>query len=159
MNPETDVLNGGCLCGRTRYTLRTAQREGYFCHCRMCQLAFGSLFAPWLNVARSEIGWSGEPPQWYRSSKFAERAFCRHCGTPLHFRFLDGERIDVSIGSLDHPERITPVEHFAVESRVANWHEPKGLKEERLDEHAPIMNRWKASYGDAPPGADTARST
>lgn len=150
-------LEGGCLCGRTRYALHTAQREGYFCHCRMCQLAFGNLFAPWVNVAAGELRWTGELPQWYRSSKIAERAFCPRCGTPLAFRFLDGDRVDLSIGSLDHPEQIAPVEHFAVESRVQRWFEPQGLTQTRLDTFAPIAERWQKNYGDAPPGVDTAR--
>jgi hypothetical protein len=35
-------LTGGCLCGTHRYEARPRKREGYYCHCRMCQLAFGN---------------------------------------------------------------------------------------------------------------------
>jgi hypothetical protein len=40
---------------------------------------------------------------WYRSSPEAERGFCRRCGSKLFWRQIDGERLDVTMGSLDQP--------------------------------------------------------
>ena len=36
----------------------------------------------------------------------AERGFCRECGTPLSFRYVDKDRIAMSLGSLDDPARV-----------------------------------------------------
>ena len=33
---ETMTLQGGCLCGRSRYEVRPESDEGYYCHCRVC---------------------------------------------------------------------------------------------------------------------------
>lgn len=104
--------------------------------------------SPYLNLRKSEVQWLGEPT-YYASSKIARRGFCSHCGTPLSFEFLDGERMDLSVGSLDDPTAITPTEHFAVESRIANWHAPDGLPESRLDSNERIMQRWRDAYGEA----------
>jgi hypothetical protein len=53
------------------------------------------------------------------SSDEAERGFCARCGTPLTFRYLEGERIAVSIGSLDHPEAFPPADQHGIESRLS----------------------------------------
>ena len=47
-----------------------------------------------------------------------ERGFCRECGTPLTFRYVEQDRICVSIGSLDEPGRIRPEIQYGIESRL-----------------------------------------
>ena len=39
-------LTGGCQCGAVRYCLHEPPADPHICHCRMCQKAFGSFFAP-----------------------------------------------------------------------------------------------------------------
>ena len=142
------ALHGGCLCGAVRYEARPDHREGYYCHCRMCQLAFGNTRAAFINLRQDEVRWTASPPTYYASSKIARRGFCAHCGTPLSFEYLDSERMDLSVGSLDDPAALTPTTHFAVESRIASWHADDGLPGERIDENAKLINRWKQAYGD-----------
>ena len=149
---------GGCLCGAVRYEASPDAMEGYYCHCRMCQLAFGNTRAAFLNLRKDQVCWIGTTPTYYASSKIARRGFCNRCGTPLTFEYLDSQRIDISIGSLDDPSAIKPTTHFSVESRIAAWHADDGLSGERLDEHAKTMARWKSSYGDSViPGVAAAR--
>jgi hypothetical protein len=151
-----EPLTGGCLCGAVRYQARPDHREGYYCHCRMCQLAFGNTRAAYVNLRKDEVSWKS-PPAYYASSKIARRGFCGRCGTPLSFEYLDSERMDLAVGSLDDPAAVTPTMHFAVESRIANWHAPDGLAEQRLDSNERIVQRWRDAYGDAQPGLDTVR--
>lgn len=156
-SPSTlQPLSGGCLCGAVRYEARPDHREGYYCHCRMCQLAFGNTRAAYINLRKDQVRWQS-PPAYYASSKIARRGFCGTCGTPLSFEYLDSERMDLAVGSLDDPAAITPTTHFAVESRIANWHAPDGLAEQRLDSNERIVQRWREAYGDAQPGLETAR--
>ena len=154
------VLTGGCLCGAMRYTASPTHRGGYDCHCRMCQLARGNTRAAFINLRNHEVQWTANPPTLYASSKFAQRGFCGHCGPPLSFECLASEHMDLSVGSLDDPAAITPTTHFAVESRIANWHADDGPPGERLDEHLQLTERWKASYGaGVEPGAGATRQT
>jgi hypothetical protein len=51
-------------------------------------------------------------------SEAAERGFCRDCGTPLFFRYVDKDRISVSLGSLDEPSRVAPANQYGVEGRL-----------------------------------------
>jgi len=150
-------LAGGCLCGGVRYEVRTDHRDGYYCHCRMCQLAVGNTRAAFFNVRKAELRWLSEPAR-YASSKIARRGFCARCGTPLSFEYLDGERIDLTVGSLDDPAALKPTTHFAVESRIAPWHADDGLPGERLDANERINQRWRQAYGDdVAPGLDATR--
>jgi len=152
------ALTGGCLCGGVRYEATPDHREGYYCHCRMCQLAFGNTRAAYVNLRKDQMRWTGQAPTYYVSSKIARRGFCSRCGTPLTFEFLDNDRMDLSVGSLDDPGSVKPTEHFAVESRIAAWHVPDGLKESRLDENQRITQRWRDAYGaDVQPGVEATR--
>jgi hypothetical protein len=155
---DMPTLHGGCLCGRTRYAARSESRDGYYCHCRMCQLAFGNTRAAFLNLRKDALRWLGAPPAYYASSKIARRGHCPTCGTPLCFEYLDAERMDIAVGSLDEPGAVRPTSHFAVESRIAAWHASDGLPEERFDEHQRLLQRWREAYGeDVAPGVEAVR--
>jgi hypothetical protein len=143
------IRPGGCLCGAVRYEAQPDKPEGYYCHCRMCQLAFGNTRAAFLNLRKDQVRWLGSAPAYYASSKFARRGFCQRCGTPLSFEYHESQRMDLSIGSLDDPAAFKPTMHFGVESRFAAWHAEDGLPGERIDEQAKIMGFWKASYGES----------
>ena len=153
------VLTGGCLCGVVRYSANPAQHSGYYCHCRMCQLAFGNTRAAFINLRKDQVQWTAQAPTLYASSKFAQRGFCGRCGTPLSFAYLASDHMDLSVGSFDDPSAITPASHFAIESRIATWHADDGLPGERLDKHLKLTERWKSAYGDdvAPGVAATRR--
>jgi len=155
---DVTALAGGCLCGSVRYEARPESREGYYCHCRMCQLAFGNTRAAFLNLRQDQVRWTTKPPAYYASSKIARRGFCSQCGTPLSFEYLASERMDLAVGSFDEPSLLKPVSHFAVESRIAQWHVPDALPEERLDDNERIVKRWREAYGDSvEPGVEATR--
>ena len=151
-------MTGGCLCGSVRFEARPETREGYYCHCRMCQLAYGNTRAAFINLRKDQVAWTGSGPAYYASSKIARRGFCPHCGTPLSFEYLDSERMDLSVGAFDTPGEIKPTTHFAVETRIEAWHANDGLADERLDQNKKLMDRWKAAYGEATvPGLGATR--
>jgi hypothetical protein len=108
---------GGCQCGAVRYALY-ALPQGSVCHCRMCQKATGGVFAALAKLDKADLAWTRGQPATFRSSPAARRDFCAACGTPLTFRYLDAAHLEVTIGSLDHPEAVPPKLNFGVESRL-----------------------------------------
>jgi hypothetical protein len=74
---ETVIPQGGCQCGVVRYAARSESSDAYYCHCRMCQRAFGHLSGVFCEVERGNLVWEGGEPAYYRSSKIARRGFCR----------------------------------------------------------------------------------
>ena len=111
-------LGGGCLCGATRYECATHLCDVHYCHCRLCQKAFGNVFAVFGSLPAAALSFTRGTPQLYRSTPFAERGFCGMCGTPLTFRYLRSDWIAVSIGSLDRPEKVRPQIHWGIESQI-----------------------------------------
>ena len=118
MNERAPVLTGGCQCGAVRYALYAAPTSADICHCRMCQKAMGNLFVAAASVPLADFAWTRGAPATWQSSAIAERGFCAQCGTPLSFRYLAGERISVTIGSLDQPALVRPTTQIGIESRV-----------------------------------------
>jgi hypothetical protein len=83
-SPSTSTFRGHCLCGDVTITVAGEHypRVGA-CHCRMCQRWSGGLFLCFRAKA-SAVTVTGEVAR-YRSSTFAERAFCPRCGSHLWF--------------------------------------------------------------------------
>lgn len=118
MSERAATITGGCLCGAIRYEASVPLTDVHYCHCRMCQKAFGNLFGVFGSVPRAALRFTAGSPKLYPSSPFAERGFCAACGTPLTFRYLKSDWIAVSIGSLDRPEAVRPEIHWGIESQV-----------------------------------------
>jgi len=116
-NASKSGLTGGCQCGAVRYTLRSEPTHTSICHCRMCQKAFGNYFSALTGVPTDDLVWTKAQPGIFKSSDIVERGFCRDCGTPLTYRQIETDRICISIGSLDHPERVSPEIQYGVESK------------------------------------------
>jgi len=113
-------LTGGCQCGAVRYALYAPPHNVHICHCRMCQKAVGGPFAALAPVRHTDFAWTRGTPATFASSSLALRDFCRDCGTPLSFRYLDSETCSVTIGSLDCPQEVRPETQYGVESRI-DW--------------------------------------
>jgi hypothetical protein len=104
----------------------------------MCQKAFGNYFAPLTGVRPKDFAWTRGEPGVFKSSELVERGFCRDCGTPLSFRYLEKDSIGVSIGSLDEPARIRVEKQYGIESRLpafATLHELPGETTEESTPH------------------------
>ena len=102
-----------------RYALLEQPTGPHICHCRMCQKAFGSFFAPLTGVPLTAFELTRGELAIFKSSDPTERGFCRNCGTPLTIHDVDSPRIAVSIGSLDEPEKVEPKNQYGIEGRLS----------------------------------------
>jgi hypothetical protein len=114
---ETSIT-GGCQCGAVRYRASVVLYNAHICHCRMCQKAVGNAFAALVALPRDALTWTRGSPTAFYSSDLVARGFCAACGTPLFYDFVDGKRINLTIGSLDNPEEFPPLEQFGNEARL-----------------------------------------
>jgi len=107
---------GGCQCGAVRFRVEGELGHASICHCRMCQKAYGNVFAPLVSVREATLTWSKAEPKRFQSSNFVQRGFCPDCGTPLTYEAPDG--VALSIAAFDDPADITPVIQFGTEGRL-----------------------------------------
>jgi hypothetical protein len=120
MNAERKpVFTGGCQCGAVRFAVYAEKpvRIG-LCHCRMCQKAVGGPFISLADVRHEDFAWTRGKPATFRSSTIAERDFCAACATPLSYRQIGGENIELTTGSFDQPERLVPTYATGTESQL-----------------------------------------
>ncbi len=100
---------GGCRCGQIRYEVSGEPDEVLVCHCPDCRRSVGAQSVAWIFLDQTNFRITKGLPAIHRSSPGVERAFCGQCGTTLSWV---GEkqpgRIDVTLGSLDDPERFVP---------------------------------------------------
>jgi hypothetical protein len=91
---------GGCLCGAVRFVAAEAGTHAHACHCRMCRRWGGG---PALGVdAGPSLAWTGAAHvAVYRSSPWAERGFCRVCGTHLFYRLVETGAVNMNAGAFD----------------------------------------------------------
>jgi hypothetical protein len=128
--------SGGCLCGACRYEFEGNPLHAGYCHCDMCKRATGGAFAVLVQANRNALRWTKQQPADYRSSPIAVRGFCPECGSPLFLQYEDDDLIRLTVGSLDHPERILPTGHYGIESRLAWADIGVGLPEEETRERS-----------------------
>jgi len=104
---EKRKMTGRCLCGAVRITAAEVPVEFGACHCGMCRKwgGGGPLFAVHCS---GEIAFDGaENIVRYHSSEWAERAFCKKCGTNLFYRLVDSDEHIFSVGIFDDQSAFT----------------------------------------------------
>ncbi len=96
---------GGCLCGAVRFEITSDVTEAGACHCGMCRKFSGGIYV----AVRVPVGGmtfaSEETLGLYTSSDWAERGFCKTCGSSLFYRMtapgpMQGD-MHVGLGTFD----------------------------------------------------------
>lgn len=98
-NPEatTTTLKGQCLCGAVTLSVQHRAPALAACHCSICRKWGGG---PYLSVeAHQTPAFKGdENIAVYDSSEWAQRGFCRKCGSHLFYRLKEGGFYALSAG-------------------------------------------------------------
>ena len=111
----TGIVTGGCHCASVRYRAKAVPIASYICHCLNCRRATGAPFVGWLSFSYKDFEFiKGQPtryPYCREDGVWAERGFCRRCGTQLTYDRDDADSIDVTTVSLDDPDAFPPDSH------------------------------------------------
>lgn len=99
--------SGGCMCGDVRFEIASDPKETGACHCGMCRKFSGGVYLG-VEVAPADMKITKEDGlAIYTSSAWAERAFCKTCGSSLFYRVTAQGPMKgtchVGLGSFDDP--------------------------------------------------------
>lgn len=102
---ELSVVKGSCLCGAVKLTAQKINHHIGACHCGMCRKWGG---AAYIGVeCNNEVEFTGEENiSIYQSSEWAERGFCKHCGSHLFYRLKSNNHYHVPVGIFDDVENL-----------------------------------------------------
>ncbi|MDY7004232.1 MAG: GFA family protein [Cyanobacteriota bacterium] len=97
---------GSCLCGAVRIFVKTNSKSVAACHCNMCRKWTGGplLAIEWGNQIRFE---GSENISVFNSSEWAERGFCKKCGSHLFYRLKQEGNYIIPVGLLDSESNFT----------------------------------------------------
>jgi len=144
------TYSGGCQCGAVRF--RAAELGGAsICHCRMCQKAFGGFFGPLVSAGKLE--WTRGTPDYFTSSNFVKRGFCKNCGTPLTFEPEGG--VELAIGAFDDPAQIAPTSQLAHDSAMPYFDKLHELRRRDITDGAANKGTGKELVSYQHPDHDT----
>src|SRR4029450_3614177 len=112
-------LTGGCVCGGTRYVLKSRPSSPSDCHCIDCRRSAGGPYVSWGAVPREDlVVTKGEPRKIAHANRI--RSFAACCGTHLFVEDTkDSDTIDVTIASLDDPTAFWPGKGIWAEEKFA----------------------------------------
>ena len=120
---EEGPISGHCLCKAVKITLDQPKKQVEVCQCDMCR-RWGGAFYSGLSGASFTI--AGEDSiTAYRSSEWAERAFCSVCGSNLWYKFLPTGNRSFLAGLFSDADQY-PVEREIFADERAAWCELAG---------------------------------
>jgi len=121
-------MTGGCFCGAVRYRAAGAPIQVEHCHCLHCRKTSGAPFVTWAVFKTSEFEVLTGAPHEYEPRPGVVRTCCSACGSQLTWQRRDQpETIDVTAGTLDRPEGLSPGWHVWWSRRLPWVHLDDGL--------------------------------
>ena len=100
---ELSVAKGSCLCGAVSLSTTSMNHQVGACHCSMCRKwGGGALLAV---ECGSDVSFEGEENiEVYQSSAWAERGFCKKCGSHLFYRLKQNHEYYIPVGIFEESE-------------------------------------------------------
>lgn len=98
--PDKIEAKGACMCGAVSYRASAADAGVGTCHCKMCRRwCGGPMFA---SECGMDVVFEGEENIGvYSSSEWAERGFCKTCGSNLFYRLQETKHYFMAVGTFD----------------------------------------------------------
>lgn len=129
----TTPIQGGCRCGRIRYTARlNSLPRVYACHCRDCQTWSGSAFSVQFILPEDQLEVSGEPAVFELTAPEGDRT-SRQRGCPVCFTRIYNTNTRrpgmavVRAGTLDRSDELAIVAHIWTSRMVSGIAIPDGV--------------------------------
>ena len=140
---DEQKFTGGCLCGAIQYEATGRPLEVTHCHCKNCRRSTGAAFATGVCFPVEAVTWIQEEPLSYQSSEGFGRLFCPKCGSSVAQHDESTGTMWPLVGTLDHPESVTPESHIFTRDQI-----PWAKLDDGLPRHSVFPSTGEAKEGD-----------
>ena len=111
------MVKGRCNCGGVSFEIDAVRETVTVCHCSQCRRLSGHLWAA-TRAPYDKINFiSDQSLEWYESSDFAKRGFCKTCGSSLFYRMNGEDGVGIAAGSIDLPTNLKVGQHIFVKDK------------------------------------------
>ena len=111
------MIKGRCDCGDVQFEIEAVRQDVTICHCSQCRRTSGHLWASTYAPYDKVKFITDESLEWYKSSDYAKRGFCKACGSSLFYRLNEEEGIAIAAGCLDMPTGLKIGKHIFVKDK------------------------------------------
>jgi len=109
-----------CLCGKVKISVNNMPSNVGACHCGMCRKWSGSAYMA--IDCGTEVKIDGtENISIYNSSDWAERGFCKNCGSNLFYRLKENQQYMVSAGLFEDPSSFMVDHQIFIDKKAAYY--------------------------------------
>ena len=109
-------MEAKCLCGSVRMSVNEDFRKVSACHCEMCATWGGG---PLMAVhCGSDLNLTGQDSiSVFHSSDWAERGFCKKCGSHLYYRFKPNGEYTIPAGLFENQSKFEFEEQIFIDKK------------------------------------------
>jgi len=115
-------IEGGCSCGKVRYSADVEPIFTGFCHCTACQKTTGSSFSVVVAVPAPALTVTGETKTYDSkgdSGQGTHSMFCPNCGSPFAGTAdVMQDVVMLRAGTMDDPSWLTPAMEIYCDSKM-----------------------------------------
>lgn len=106
MTQNKNTKKGHCLCEAVKVTAQNVDSKMGVCHCGMCRKWAGG---PFMGVdCGTEVSFDGkENIETFNSSEWAQRGFCKKCGSHLFYFLKQQKQYIIPIGIFENLDSVT----------------------------------------------------
>jgi hypothetical protein len=105
-------IEGGCLCGKVRYSGEAEPIFAGVCHCTTCQKGSGTAFNTVVAVPKPAVSLSGAVSTYEGTGDTGNptyRRFCPACGSPVQLEAaIMADVVMIPVGTLDDASTVKP---------------------------------------------------
>jgi len=117
---DSKIINGKCLCGSVTVAIKNNESTFDVCHCGICRKWGGGPAFTIDGGKHFEIT-GKESITIFRSSEWAERGFCKLCGSHIFFRLTEADFYNFSLGLFKESDDFKFKTQIFIDSKPSNY--------------------------------------
>ena len=135
---DTIKNSGSCLCGAVQVEVAEMKKATGACHCGMCRKWVGG---PYISAdCGTDVTFTGEENiTVYNSSAWAERGFCKICGSSLFYRLNATQHYHMPVGIFADLSELSLTSQIYIDKKPAFY---SFAEQTTVMTEAEVLEKW-----------------